>query len=794
VIAISAFVGRRWSGLMSDDRVSTIWNGFDVERIGAVSPTADWPGPGSAFRPILVADLVRWKGHSLYLAALASLQGERFGPVSAVLVGRPRGAEGAAYLSELRAGAHALGLTGSVRFVTDASDALPWIAAADVVVSAAEGEPFGRTVVEGLALGKPVVAVRGGGPDEILGPCSAGTLVDADAGAIAAGLRRWLCRQERQAAAPAALARARDFGLATAAARVSALYRACLLPLRQGGLVACLCALLWLGTGCVTRRAAGPAPGQAEEVLPEPAVPQFEDWTERAGLAGVNARTVNWLDADADGRPDLLVNGARLFRNLGGDAPTFAEITTAAGLGSAGSGPAVCLDLDNDGDTDIVSTRGYLWRNDGRGHFADIAREAGFAPHPKANVIGCGDVDGDGFADLYIGMKEDWNDGRPAYYPHQLWLNRGGAQLAEVGASAGIDRSTYARTVLFADVDGDGRQDIFVGNYRLQANLLWCNRGDVRFADRAERFGVRGRLQPEAFYDPFTRRSYGPRYGHTIGACWLDFDNDGRIDLFTANLVHKYVGPGSRKTMAYDIRGYVCDDSAIYRRTEHGFEDWRDALRVSRKPIGGPGGYQGDELWAGCIPADVNNDGWEDVFVPQIYNLSYARSLLLLNAFGRAFSDGAAAAGVSRIDTYAGAFADVDGDGWVDLATGGRSAKDAPGALCLYRNRGCGAGSAAGWLRIAVRSGSSGRSVLGAVVEVVTDSLRQTRLVTAGSSTYSQQNEGVLHFGLGDWHGRVAVRVTWPDGAVEELPAAPGDSLCLRWNAPAARAASLPAE
>jgi len=509
-------------------------------------------------------------------------------------------------------------------------------------------------------------------------------------------------------------------------------------------------------------------------------VPRFEDQTSSAGLDGVSASYVNWLDADGDGGVDLLVNGNRLFRNTCADTIGFEEVSSAAGLGSAKRGPALCVDMDNDGDTDILSTRGHLWRNDGAGRFSDVAAAAGFRPHAKSNVIGCGDVDGDGFVDFYIGMKEDWNAGKPVYYPHELWLSHEGTALEEVGREAGIDIRRYARSVLFADVDGDGLSDIFVGNYRLQANVLWRNLGGVRFEDRAKGLGVQGRYQPGKFQDSVARGSYGPRYGHTIGACWLDIDNDGSLDLFTANLVHKYVGPSSRETLRYDIRGYVCDDSAIYRRSGKRFEDWRDRLGVPRRPIGGPGVYEGDELWAGCTPGDVNNDGWEDVFVPQIYNLPYARSVLLLNGCGQVFEDAAVQAGIRRIDTYAGALADVDGDGLVDVATAGRPRKGAAPSLCLYRNTGSGEIAGLAWVKVRVAPGGSRQTVIGTTVKVYAGDLVQTRLVSAGSSTYGQQNEPDLHFGLGALSGGVRIQVTWPSGRTDASAVRPGSRTVFR--------------
>jgi hypothetical protein len=561
----------------------------------------------------------------------------------------------------------------------------------------------------------------------------------------------------------------------------------------MSGLRALLCLVSGLALAVVAAAGClrGPRPPVAATPAPEPPpepvaaapyvliVPSFADLTEAAGLGGVDAHYVNWFDADGDARPDLLVNGHRLYRNVTENGSIrFEESTAAAGLQNARRGPALCLDLDNDGLTDIVSTTGQLWRNRGAGTFVESAAPAGYAPHPKALTLGAGDIDGDGFADLYIGMVEDWNDGQAVYYPHQLWRNRGGERFTEIGVAAGIARKTYGRAVLFGDVDGDGRQDIFVANYRLQPNLLWRNRGDGRFEDVAERFGVAGRKQPDKYYDPIARRSYGPAYGHSIGACWLDFDNDGRLDLFTANLAHKYVGPSGNPSMGYDVRGYICDDSAIYRRTVAGFEDWREVLGVPTLPIGGPARFKGDELWAGCVAGDVNNDGWTDVFVPQVYNLEYARSKLFLNAQGERFEDHARQAGIMRLDTYAGALADVDGDGRLDVVTAGRAAVGAPPSLRLYRNAGWPAAAAPPrhWLRVRVRPGPDRQTVLGTLVRARLGAMTLTRLVTAGTSTYGQQDDPVLHFGLGEWSRPVPLTLRWPNGTEQTVDAA-ADSL-----------------
>lgn len=543
-------------------------------------------------------------------------------------------------------------------------------------------------------------------------------------------------------------------------------------------------AILAATTGCVSARrlpeTTPKRPFPAPQVRPNVAeTPTFTEVTAAFGFPETGARFTNWLDANNDGRPDLLVDGALLFLNTGESPTRFVDISKDCGLAEAAKGPALCIDYDNDGWTDIVSTCGALWQNQQDGTFENVAECVGFAPHPKAGVIGSGDIDNDGFVDLYIGTKEDWNGGNAAYYPHQLWLNEEGRRFHEIGEAAGIGKKMYGRGVLFSDVDGDGRQDIFVANYRLQPNVLWRNLGKNRFENVAEHYGVAGRFNPRQFFDTQTTRHYGFHYGHTIGACWLDFDNDGRLDLFTANLVHKYVGPSGMKGMSYDIRGYVCDDSAIYRRVGETFEDWRQSLRVPLKPIGGRLEFRGDELWAGCIPADANNDGWIDVFVPQVYNLPYAKARLFLNIGGTQLEDRALKAGIERIDTYAGAWADIDGDGWMDLATAGRPKKDAPARLCIYRNNGDGETDRNAWIKVSVAPGKEGHTPVGAKVVVRRGDLQMYREVSAGTSSYGQQNDPALHFGLSKGTAPAHIHVTWPNGATTQITSKPNTRIRL---------------
>jgi glycosyltransferase involved in cell wall biosynthesis len=224
VLAISACVAAKWSARVPPERLHVIPNGFDLARLATTVPAAGLTAPGVRVWVALVADLEPWKRHDVFLQAVAQCGGAE-AELGALIVGRARTPAASRYLQRLHGLAATLGIAARVRFVTEATSALPWLAAADLVVSAAVAEPFGRTVVEALALGRPVVAVNACGPGEILAGCPAATLTGETAAALAAGVRSWLAAERRAAASIPARDWAARYGRAALLDRVCDLYR-----------------------------------------------------------------------------------------------------------------------------------------------------------------------------------------------------------------------------------------------------------------------------------------------------------------------------------------------------------------------------------------------------------------------------------------------------------------------------------------------------------------------------------------------------------------------------------------
>jgi len=437
--------------------------------------------------------------------------------------------------------------------------------------------------------------------------------------------------------------------------------------------------------------------------------PQFADKTAELDFEP-GGGAVCWVDLDNDGWVDLCCGGVA-WRNQEGKA--FTRITN-------GLGPVVAADIDNDGFDDLFSwSARRVYRNESGRAFKPMSMPE--LPASASCAACLGDFNGDGFVDVYVGGYENW--GKGITYPDMLLINDKGRGFTHRWS----DKRYRARGVTACDMDRDGDLDVYVSNYRLQPNVLWLNDGagslrDVAAAQRAVA----------------TSGHFGG--GHSIGAAWGDFDNDGWIDLFAGNFAHRD-GRGNQPQSRF-LRNLRSEGKAA-------FEDL------------GICGVFYQESYACPAAGDYDNDGDLDLFFTTIYGVaSFNRknsAVLYCNEGGFAFKDATTAVGLAGIvKTYQAAWADYDNDGDLDLVAGGR----------LHENQ----GTRNHWLKVRLRGDGKrvNRSAVGAQVRLMLGEKALTRQVEAGTGQ-GNQNDICLHFGLGEHTEPVNLNILWPGGHTQAV-------------------------
>ncbi len=360
----------------------------------------------------------------------------------------------------------------------------------------------------------------------------------------------------------------------------------------------------------------------------------FEDASAQSGISRMKrgfGLGVTVGDIDNDGHPDLFITRWRayaLYRNRGDG--TFEDITDRAGLGGDRDWPssAAFADLDNDGDLDLYVCHYLVWdadhptlcprktfaaanervepdqqynyctprpfaarpdhlfRNDG-GRFVDVTQEAGIVDgNGRGLGVVAADFDADGWVDLFVA-----NDTTANY----LWHNLGGMKFEETGVASGVacnaDGAFQAGMgTACGDLDGDGLPDLFVTNFYGESTTFFRNLGSGIFADQTAAIGL---AAPSRFLLGF-------------GIVLLDANNDGRLDVATAN-------------------GHVNDDRPDYPYQMPaslflGGKDGRltDATAAAGEPWTIP------RVARGLAVGDLDNDGRMDlVLLPQQTSLGY---------------------------------------------------------------------------------------------------------------------------------------------------------------------------
>ena len=497
----------------------------------------------------------------------------------------------------------------------------------------------------------------------------------------------------------------------------------------------------WLGLGA-EREYMVEALG--ERICPRQGGALFTDVSTAVGVALAAGRP-QWVDVDGDGWDDLVAfRGGRgemgrlvVFHNAQGGR--FTDATARTGLADTPISTATWADLDGDGDLDVYAgdyqegvgpfpaargSRVYLQGTDGRFTAVDAPLEA--AGPTDAHAMA--DCDGDGRLDLFIGQ---WLRTYPTYPGASLFFHgTGGGRFEDATLAAGLPgtRGSPARgaapafSAMWGDWDNDGDADLFVANYLGMPNNLYQNDGECRFADRRNETRFAGTA---------------PTYGTSFGIDLADYDNDGDLDAFEANIAH--------------ARGdlVMIDHSRLLRNSgapEYRFEN----VTVEAGILHNEGDHEG-------MFGDWDNDGDLDLVVSVGPAYGYQWWRLYRQEGDHRFTDVTWLAGFPSVWSGGVMFSDWDRDGDLDLAAGTAN-------LMLLRND---VRNGNHWIELRLRDGASpNRDAIGARVTVSTaDGVRRMREVTAGRGFQSGQGGLTQHVGLGGAAGAVTVDVRWPAGA-----------------------------
>jgi len=541
-------------------------------------------------------------------------------------------------------------------------------------------------------------------------------------------------------------------------------------------------------------------------------VPGTDHWrTVLDSATGIDIYGHNGLsiaDIDGDGLDDLYVCQPaglpnRLFRNRGGG--TFEDITESSGVGVLeNTACALFADINNSGRQDLIVVRTIgplLFLNLGGGKFRLKPGAFQFANPPQGTFTGAAmaDYDRDGWLDIYFCLYAYYQGTDQYRYPmpyfdaqngppNFMMRNSRDGTFHDITKQTGLDKNNTRFTFCCAwgDFNGDNWPDLYVVNDFGRKNL-YRNNGDGTFTDLAPEAGVEN-------------------VGAGMSGAWLDFDNDGREDLYVADMwaaaglristqenFQKDASPQTRRFYQGHAMG-----NCLYRNLGDRFEDVgrRSGTTMGRwswssdswdfDHDGFPDLYIANGMISGTSPDDLNSFFWRQVVAnspneprpsheyEQAWNAineliradrtwsGFERNVFYLNNRNGTFSDVSGIAGLDYIeDSRTFALGDFDQDGRLEVVLKNRNSPqvrylknvlaDLPPVISFR-----------------LTGKKSNRDAIGAEITIETDAGRQTRFLQAGSGFLAQHTKEVF-FGLGSAKSVLRAAIQWPSGLLQEL-------------------------
>jgi hypothetical protein len=526
----------------------------------------------------------------------------------------------------------------------------------------------------------------------------------------------------------------------------------------------------------------------------------------------------------------------------------FEEISSRAGIdfiyenGAQGDkwapetmiGGVAFFDFDNDGDPDLLAVSGTSWqhyednngpvtmalyRNDGDGKFTNVTAEAGLDFNGYGFGFAIGDIDDDGWQDIYITTLGD----------NRLYKNNKGESFADVTQQYHVacEQQGYSSSAAFFDADNDGDLDLYVASYvtwnkeidsRTNEKVIgltkaysgpkvfegaqpcfFRNNGASGFSEEAMASGLH--------VNTLAAKSTGRALGKTLGILPIDLNSDGYIDLVAANdqvrnnvFINdgkgRFIEQGEEVGLAYNNFGrataamgidaawltddltltvamgnYASEMTSVYRLDTQHFVFSDDA------PLTGIGPKSRNSLTFGVLFTDLDLDGRMDLVQANGHvepDISLEQKSQSYRQPAQVFwncGPGCVRPFVVMPSPLIGelaqpmvgrglAAADIDNDGDIDLAI-----SEIGGRLHLFENK---QQAANNWLKLRLAQAHKNKFAIGALVEIHHDGHVQKQQLMPTRS-YLSQVENVLTFGLGKSKRVDAIKITWPDGQQQTI-------------------------
>ena len=468
-------------------------------------------------------------------------------------------------------------------------------------------------------------------------------------------------------------------------------------------------------------------------------------------------------------------------------------------------GGAAFLDYDNDGDEDIYITSGlrpdHFYVNDGAGHFENRAGDAGLAITGQYNTMGviAGDIDNDGYTDLFVTTKQRTGD---AFSRNLLFHNQGDGTFEEIWRRSSLQPG-WSMAATFLDYNLDGLLDLYIGNYVEVTDITYGSGNTVESYNHSCFSNQLFKNIGDGTFRQVTEEANLIEMGCTLGVSASDYDDDGDLDVLTANDFGPFIEPNTlfsnQDRIFQDVGEAVNANQAIYGmgiavgdydndldldyyvtnlgsnlllQNDNGiFTDQAVSANAAntRNPLTADALAVG---W-GCSFLDIDNDTDLDLyiangFIPGIEPtyIDDNDQVLLNNGDGTFLEDSTQFAIDNPFVSRGAITGDIDNDGDLDvLVVVQRAPFNATFKKTkLFLNQ---SANTPNWLKIKLVGQQVNKTAIGSKAYLYAQGNTFMREVSGGAS-HNSHSSTVLHFGLAQLTAIDSLKIIWTGGAHQE--------------------------